>query len=57
MGFYGIIMVGLPIWVSLCEGKKKSIFFVGWPFCKGPSRRFVTVYNEMLVGEKQKNEG
>ncbi len=50
-------MVGLPIWASLCEGKKKSISFVGWPFCNGPFRKFVTVYNEMLVGEKQKNEG
>jgi hypothetical protein len=29
-------MVGLPIWASLCEGKKKSIFLLAGPFVKGP---------------------
>jgi hypothetical protein len=29
-------MVGLRIWVSLCEGKKKSIFLLVGPFAKGP---------------------
>ncbi len=36
MGFYGIVMVGLPIWASLCKGKKKPIFLLVGPFARGP---------------------
>jgi len=47
MCFYGIIMVGLPIWASLCEGI--FFFFVGWPFCKGPSRRAGVVLKKTRI--------
>jgi hypothetical protein len=35
MGFSKIIMVGLPIWASLCEGKTKSILLLASPFARG----------------------
>jgi hypothetical protein len=35
MGFYGIIVVNLPIWASLCKGKNNSIFLLVGPFARG----------------------
>jgi hypothetical protein len=41
-------MVGLPIWASLCKGNF-FFFFVGWPFCKGPSRRVGVVLKKTKI--------